>query len=128
MSGGPVIALVSDLLDRSRIQGVARAVGTKIEFASSPDEVDQLLSPATPAVFINLNDNVDPIEAITRLVAGRKDGGEEGNPTTRLIGFVSHVDEKKSTAAKNAGCDEVLSRALFFRRLSVVLAEAASSD
>lgn len=116
-----VVCLVADLLDRSRIQGVARAVGTPIAFAASPDALVSAVTAQTRVVFIDLNDTkVHGVDGVTKLLSAHSDAA--GRPT--IIGFASHTDEAGMAAAREAGCDEVLSRAQFFRRLSVVLAEA----
>lgn len=120
-----VVGLVADVLDRSRIQGVARAVGTDVEFASDPDELLNLIDDSTVTVFIDLSDSkVRPFEAIVRIGAIRRAGGEP----PALIGFIAHADKEGSAAAKEAGCDEVLARSAFFRRLSLVLAKSTSQD
>lgn len=113
-----VVCLVADLLDRSRIAGVARAVGTPIAFVSSPDELVANLTDTVRTVFIDLNDpKAHGLDAIGRVADAR--------PEPTIIGFISHADDDGIKAATKAGCDEVLSRAQFFKRLSVVLAEAA---
>lgn len=120
-----VVGLVADVLDRSRIQGVARAVGTEVEFAATPDELLSLIDTATTAVFIDLSDSkVHPFEAILRITAER--GTDGGSP--KLIGFIAHTDKVGSEAARKAGCDEVFPRSAFFRRLSMVLAERAKQE
>lgn len=120
-----VVGLVADVLDRSRIQGVARAVGTDVEFAASPDELLSLIDPGTRTVFVDLSDSkVRPFEAIVRITTGRV---ADSRPPT-LIGFIAHTDREGSAAAKEAGCDEVLARSAFFRRLSLVLAETTEQD
>ncbi|RIK05258.1 MAG: hypothetical protein DCC49_12665 [Acidobacteria bacterium] len=120
-----VVGLVADVLDRSRIQGVARAVGTDVEFAADPDELLELIDASTRTVFVDLGDTrVRPFEAIVRVGASR--GADSTLPT--LIGFISHTDKEGTAAAKEAGCDEVLARSAFFRRLSQVLAETTNQD
>lgn len=120
-----VVGLVVDILDRSRIVGVARAVGTDVDFAEDPDELEQKITEDTTTVFVDLGDSkVRPFEAIVRIVARRTEG--DRRPT--LIGFIPHADKDGISAAKEAGCDEVLARSAFFRRLSLVFAEASSRD
>lgn len=120
-----VVGLVADVLDRSRIQGVARAVGTDVDFASDPDALLDLIDAATKTVFIDLSDSkVRPFEAIVRISAMR--GSDSALPA--LIGFIAHADKAGSEAAAEAGCDEVLARSAFFRRLSLVLAETTNQD
>lgn len=124
-SNAHVVGLIADILDRSRISGVARAVGVEVEFASDPDELEALISPETRSILVDLSDpEVRPVEAILRTVAARSN--DSGLP--RLVGFAPHSDKTGIRAAREAGCDEVLVRSAFFRRLSLLLAEGLEEE
>lgn len=119
--GPHVVCLSADILDRSRIQGVAKAVGTKIAFARSADDLESLLTEATSVVFADLNDaKADWLDAIRRVASGG-----QGRARPEIVGYVPHVDKERAKAGEEAGCTEVVSRAQFFKRLSVALADAA---
>ncbi len=120
-----VVGLVKDLLDRSRILGMARAVGSSVEFVSSLEELRGLeIRPGT-TVFVDLTDSELEGLKVPETIEERKRSGD-----VRVVGFISHTDREGIAAAEAAGFDEVLSRAAFFKRLSVLLAETrgASSE
>ena len=114
-----VVGLVKDLLDRSRIQGMARAVGSRVDFVSSIEELERADISEVTAVFVDLTDKdlhgVRAPDVVARISQGKR-------PT--IIGFIAHHDKDGISKAEEAGFDEVLTRAAFFRRLSVLLAEA----
>ena len=96
--GGRLVALVTDLMDRSRIS----AARPEVSFLRGPAELAglgehdvALVDLARPGV----------IEAL-------------GGCRALLIGFVAHVDEVTASAATAAGVAEVLARSVFFRRLA----------
>lgn len=118
-----VVGLVKDVLDRSRIQGVARAVGSSVAFASTLAELAESELGDTTTVFVDLTD--EDLEGIrVPEVVGRT----EGSSCPRTIGFVSHQDRERVAEAEAAGFDEVLTRAAFFGRLSVLLAQARDRE
>jgi hypothetical protein len=105
-----LVALVPDLMDRSRIEAAARAAGRTIEFVGTPVE---LLSIATTSGDVVIVDLASP--GVLDVLPGLR--------TTRTIGFGSHVDHELLEAARAAGCEEVLPRSVMFRRLPRVLSE-----
>lgn len=93
-----VVALVVDLMDRSKfsaVEGVelVRSTASLVESA-----------PGADLVIIDLS-RPGAVDAV-----GRIDGP--------VIGFGSHVDDELLAEAAAAGCDEVLPRSVFFRRLA----------
>jgi hypothetical protein len=128
----PVVGLLRDMLDRSRIQGVARAVGAQVEFVSDLDELQSGIGPATVAVFVDLTDPTlqgfrapAVVSAVFPGTAGEPDSSGSGRPL--VIGFLHHDDKEGFRRAQEAGFDEVLSRAAFFKRLSVILAKTTTT-
>jgi hypothetical protein len=98
-----VWAYVPDLMDRSRMTA---AGVTGLHFVTRPDELSD--APVGATVVVDLSrDGV-------LTVLGDLDG-------RRRIGFGSHVDRERLEAARRAGCDLVLARSEFFRRLSDVI-------
>jgi hypothetical protein len=96
-----VAAFVPDLMDRSRISAAApdtTFVATAAALAGVVAEV-VVVDLARPGA----------IEAVAGAVG-------------RTIGFASHVDRDTIEAARAAGCDEVLARSEFFRRVAELLA------
>ncbi len=95
-----VAAFVPDLMDRSRIS------------AAVPDTAFV----ATPAALAGA-------EADVVVVDLSRPGVIDALPdiAARTIGFASHVDRDTIDAARAAGCDEVLARSEFFRRVAELL-------
>jgi hypothetical protein len=89
-------------MDRSRVSGAVAGV----HFVARPDDLSD--APAGATVVVDLSrDGVLPALA-----------GLDGR---RRIGFGSHVDRERLEAARQAGCDLVLARSEFFRRLRDVI-------
>ena len=93
-----VVAWVPDLMDRSRV-GAAGAV----TFVASAEE----LADAAAGADLVIVDLARPgaLDAIAGLRG------------VRTVGFAPHVERDLLEAATAAGCDEVLPRSAFFRRL-----------
>jgi hypothetical protein len=92
-----VVALVTDLMDRSRLRGTAEVDVRFIGPAELTDVVDADL------VVVDLA-KPGHLEALTRRPAG-----------IEVVGFGPHVDEELLARARSAGCDRVLPRSRFFR-------------
>lgn len=90
--------------------------------AFAPDLMDQSkVRSAIPDVFlIRSVQGLSACDADIVLVDLSRAGVLEavGDIQGRVIGFGSHVDEQLLADAELAGCDEVLARSVFFRRLS----------
>ena len=110
-----VLALVRDLLLRSRIDAVADALGVEVGYASSVDKVPGRCAGLDPAaVFVDLSDANFPADEIAREV-------KAAAPNARLVGFASHVDLKSLASARDAGFALTLSRSEFTARLPELL-------
>ena len=104
---GKVIALVPDLMDKSK-------VANAWPHASFVREAGELSVAAAAAgtgdlVVVDLA-RPGALDAVAVIV------GRAGHP--RVVGFGSHVDTELLDAAREAGCDEVLTRSTFFARLA----------
>jgi hypothetical protein len=98
-----VVAFVPDLMDRSRVE----AAGGPVQWVSSPG---QLAGTDADLVIVDLS-RPGVLEVL----------GAVSAPT---IGFASHVDRDLIEAARTAGCQQVLARSVFFRRLAELLGPA----
>lgn len=109
------LGLVRDLFFRSKIDAVARAVGSEVVYASTLDAAIARCAEQHPAVvFADLSDGSFPAaETASRLRAAAS--------STRLIGFASHVDLKALNSAREAGFEMTLSREEFTSRLPKLL-------
>jgi hypothetical protein len=90
-----VCALVSDLMDRSRITAAVEGV----EFVRAADSCA-----GADVVIVDLSRFGSEVASL-RAVA----------PAARLVGFGPHVDDASAAAATEAGADLVLPRSKFFR-------------
>jgi hypothetical protein len=92
-----VVALVPDLMDRSRLQ---RAPGVEVRFVDASG-----LAAATGAdlVVVDLS-RPDHLAALA-----------QRPPGVEVVGFGPHVDRALLAEAEAAGCDRVLPRSTFFR-------------
>jgi len=89
-----VVALVGDLLDRSKI---AAAI-PDVVFGSTPDE-----STGADTVIIDVKAHPDAVSAVRELV-----------PAARVVAYGRHDNPEALAAATAAGADAALPRSRFF--------------
>lgn len=118
-SARPVLAVLSDLLFRSKIDEVARRLDLPLRVARTPEQLERHLGTSTPALaLVDLEEaGLDPSAAIRRLKA-------LADPP-RVIGFAGHTNVAAIRAGRDAGADEVLARSAFTAQLPRILAAAA---
>ena len=112
-----VLALVDDLMFRSRIKSTAAQVGVDVAFAASRDAALEAMKHTPPTLLVvDLNSRrMDPIEAITAVKQ------DNALVHVKVVGFVSHIDVNIVAAARAAGTDEVMARSAFVARLPELL-------
>jgi len=98
-----VVALVSDLMDRSRIAAAVPAATFAADIASVTDATTDATT-GTAVVVIDLARHGDAVAAV-----------RQGSPDAFIVAFGSHVDDEQLLAARAAGADRVLPRSRFFR-------------
>lgn len=108
--------LVEDLFFLSRIEETARLLGIELEVAR-PAKLAETPVEAS-AIVLDLNHPL-AIETLRVLKSG-----PESAP---VIGFLSHVQTDVALAARAAGCDVVMARSAFTRKLPQLLRQYASS-
>ena len=110
-----VLALVRDLMFRSRIEAAAEAAGVEVAFAATYDRLRALATEAPiTTIFADLSEaSFDPETTARELTAAC--------PQASLIGFASHIDLKPLAAARAAGFAQTLSRSEFVSRLPDLL-------
>lgn len=100
-----VVAHVPDLMDRSKLTG---AVSGSVRYVSDPVSlVTEAAGADVVVVDLNRPGVLDVLADVSAL-------------GVRVIGFGSHVDDDVLDEARAAGCDQVLSRSVFFSRLGVL--------
>ena len=109
-----ILALVDDLMFRSKIKSAAQHAGAAVTLAGSRDAALSAMRANPPALVIfDLNNTrADPLGTLTDM---KKDVALASIPT---VGYVSHVDVDTIDAARAAGVDEVLARSAFTMRLA----------
>jgi PleD family two-component response regulator len=112
-----ILALVDDLMFRSKIKSAATHTGVDVRFAASPDSALAAMRTESPALVIfDLNNTrADPLGT---LAAMKRDAALASIPT---VGYVSHVDATTIDAARAAGVDDVLARSAFAMKLAELL-------
>jgi hypothetical protein len=95
-------------MDRSKIQAVG---GDAVRFVSSAVALADAASDAGARLAVVDLSRPGVLDALPRL----------SGAGVRTVGFGSHVDVELLDAARAAGCDVVLPRSAFFRRLGELL-------
>jgi len=115
-----VLALVDDLMFRSKIKSTATQLGVAVTFAGSQEAALTAMRAAVPTLVIfDLNSpRTDPLGT---LAAMKKD---PALASIRSLGYVSHVDVATIDAARAAGVDDVLARSAFTANLAELLTRA----
>ncbi len=113
-----IVAIVDDLMFRSRIQAAARGVGADVRFVASPEAAVSLIHDHAPAfVIADLNaTRLSPLRVTAEIKA------DPSLASTVIVGFVSHVDTDTVNAARAAGVDEIMARSAFVLKLPELLA------
>ncbi len=112
---GTILAYCPDLFFTSKITETGRQVGATVRVTSNIDQLrEDALHHNPPLILIDLGDNgVDYAQLITGL--------RQALPKTSLIAYGSHVDTDLRAKAEQAGCNEVLVRSAFVKRLASIL-------
>ena len=119
----PAILLSADLMTSSRVSGAAARQNIVLHTAIGLQELleqQQALSVGLVLFDLSLT-GVDPHEMVKKL-------RELSNNPLRIVAFGPHVHAARLTAARAAGCDEVLSRGEFYGHMDEVLTDTASGD
>ncbi|HTQ37951.1 MAG TPA: hypothetical protein VMJ32_02925 [Pirellulales bacterium] len=102
----------------SRVAGIARQLGARMEIAATADALLAKLiteSPQAGVVLLDLNSpGVEPSGLLPRLKA-------LATPPQTIIAFGPHVHQQKLAAAQTAGCNVVLTRGQFDAQMQSLL-------
>jgi CheY-like chemotaxis protein len=111
-----IVVVVEDLLFLSKIRQTAEMLGVPTEVVEPIKAEERTRAASACAVILDLNHRAGgAVELVKALKA---------NPATRgtpVIGFLSHVQRDLATAARAAGCDQVLARSTMTQRLPELL-------
>jgi DNA-binding NarL/FixJ family response regulator len=113
------VLLTQELTTLSSVRGAAERTGVALETAATVDSLVSAVKGDEPRLVIL--DLATPKLDLASLVPHLRDLLP---PTARVIAFGSHVHELLLEAARQAGCDEVLSRGRFHNDMNEIVATA----
>ena len=112
-----VVLLSSDLMVVSKVQGAAAQSGATVRAFSNPALAIETCGEAQADVLIVdlAMQSLDLGSVVSQLKA-------DTTRSTRVVAFGPHVHEDRLAAAREAGCDVVISRGQFFATVDALLA------
>ena len=111
-AGSTIVALVPDLMDRSKVSAAAAG---RITFVSRADDLAATAGASGATLVV--------VDLARPGVARRaRQRWPASIPVRPIVGFGSHVDREQLTEARHAGADRVLARSAFFTDLATHLA------
>lgn len=113
----PALVFVPDLFFQSKIVATANATGSSIQLIASPEAlIEECRRQSESLVILDL---AAPEVDMVGLIRAIKN--ERGNARLNFVGFYSHVDKELERRAREAGCDLVLPKSVFSKRLPEIL-------
>jgi DNA-binding NarL/FixJ family response regulator len=111
-----VVLLSSDLAVLSRIEGAASRIGEHVRSASSESQAVKFCQENDADILIvDLSmPSLDLAGLVSQLNSNK-------SLSLRIVAFGPHVHEQRLAAAREAGCDLVVSRGQFFSQLETIL-------
>ena len=117
------LLLTSDLLFSSRVAGAAGRVGVQLQTVSAADldRIGQLLDDgAVQLVIIDLDATDLSLSTILDKLS------ERPTPRPTIVAYGAHVRRQRLAEAREAGCDEVLTRGQFDAEMDEILRRRCS--
>jgi DNA-binding response OmpR family regulator len=111
-----IVLLSGDLLAVSRVAGAAAQQGIAFQSAPAAEQAAELCR--THAASMLIVDLSTPSLDVDALVGAMKT--DKGNRPT-IVAFGPHVHEERLAAARDAGCDRVVSRGQFMAQVDTLL-------
>ncbi len=121
MPDSPALAVagVPDLFFSSKISETARHLGVKVILAGTADAVATRAAEGARVVLLDLSAAaLDPPTLIARLKA------DPATASVPIVAFANHEKADEMRQAREAGCDEVLTRGAFSSGLPQILQRA----
>jgi len=118
----PALVFVPDLFFQAKILATAKATGRLIRVVPSPEAlIEECRTPGAGIVILDLaSPGVDPVGIIQAIKTSNRTGAP------RIVGFYSHINKEIERRAREAGCDLLLTKSTFSKRLPEILAGATS--
>jgi CheY-like chemotaxis protein len=117
----PVLAIISDLMFRSKIDDAARKAGVPLRVAKSVEQLERHLGNATPAVVL-MDLEMEGLDAPGMLGRLRATPAAAHVP---VIGFAGHTNVEVIRAARADGV-QVMARSAFVAELPALMARIAA--
>lgn len=113
-----VVAMVDDLFFGAKMLETAKQVGVELKMVQTADALAaEALAGEPPAlVIVDLNARQAPLGAIEKLRAAALQAP--------VIAFLSHVQVDLAEQARALGCDQVMPRSQFTKRLTEIFLRA----
>lgn len=115
----PALLITTDLMATSSAEGDARRVGVELAIVA-PAAATESATVSTRLVAIDLT---APIGDLTALIEGLRAAA----PGATLVAYGPHVHEARLAAARDAGCELVISRGQFYKGFADLLSRYASA-
>ena len=116
-----IVTLVEDLFFLAKIRETAKAVGVTVLMADARGGSAGIAELHPLAIILDLNSR--GLAAVDWIKALKSDSATRA---IRIVGFVSHVQERIVADARAAGCDAVMARSAFTKQLPDLLRSLAS--
>jgi CheY-like chemotaxis protein len=113
------IQLSADLMFASRVSGAARGLGVDVPSVGSSAALLSRLDADTRLVVLDLGTPGLDVAALAPAI-------REKSPSAAIVAYAPHVHEQRLSAARDAGCDEVLTRGQFNAAMEQLLAKYLS--
>lgn len=116
-----VLFLSSDLMFSSRLVGAAKAQGVGLLLVPSQADLAGKIAADCRLALIDLSlDRLNLPAAVNAI--------KTGAPAAQVIAYGPHVDEASLADAKEAGCDQVLTRGQFNKQYAELLESVAGGN
>ena len=116
----PALAIISDLLFRSKIDDAARQAGVPLRVAKSVEQLDRHLAKGIPVVVLVDLEMDESTALLARLRA------TPGAATVPVIGFAGHTNVEVIRAARADGV-QVMARSAFVDQLPTLMTRLAAA-
>jgi len=103
-----VLFLCPNLMFASRVSGAANVLKVSLHVLANPGDMATKLTSDTRLVIIDLGQEGLNLPGIVADVRAK-------SSSARVVAFGSHVNESALSAARTAGCDEVMANSQFDR-------------
>jgi len=117
-----ILLLSDDLMDASKTMASARALGIPVgQCKTAAELLARIQTQEVACCIVDLHCPDLDVAALLQALASRK-------TQPRVLAYGSHVDAGRLRAAREAGCDEVMPRSVYFDEMPAKLALWVRSD